>query len=114
MKRYNLSKLFKKAWSLYRKAAKKAAVTFGEALKAAWAWLKVQAENNALVEAVANFMGIQQEYHSWAGWQALGRMVIHTSKAAFKVTLKDPLTRNGLRVQSFFLYEDTQPMPMAA
>lgn len=114
MKRYNLSKLMKKAWSLYRKAAKKAAVTFGEALKAAWAWLKVQAENNALVEAVANAMGIEQEYHSWAGWQALGRMVIHTSKAAFKVTLKDPLTKSGTRVQSFFIYSDTQAAPDVA
>lgn len=114
MKRYNLSKLFKKAWSLYRKAAKKAAVTFGEALKAAWAWLKVQAANNAKVEAVANALGIAEEYHTWAGWQAMGRMVIHTSEAAFKVEVDDPTTKSGKRIQSYFIYSDTQVAPLAA
>ena len=62
--KYNLSKLMKKAWSLFRQAARKAAVTFGEALRRAWAWLKVQEANKAIVEAAANALGIEEEYHT--------------------------------------------------
>jgi hypothetical protein len=110
--KYNLSKLMKKAWSLFRAAAKKGAASFGDALRKAWAWLKVQDANTAKVEAAAEAAGIVEEYHSWAGWQALGRMVIHTSEAAFKVEVADPTTKKGTRVKSFFTYSDTQPAPM--
>lgn len=111
--KYDLSKLFRKAWSLYRKASKKAAASFGEALRAAWAWLKVQAANAAKVEAAAAALGIVEEFHSWAGWQALGRMVMHESEAAFKVEIDDPTTKKGTRIQSYFIYSDTQPAPAA-
>lgn len=113
MKRFDLSKLMKKAWSLYRQAAKKAVTTFSAALRRAWAWLKAQAANTAKVEAVADALGIVEEYHSWAGWQALGRMVCHTEQATFQVEVADPTTRKGTRVQSFFVYSQTQPAPAA-
>lgn len=109
--KYNLSKLMKKAWSLFRTAAKKAAITFSDALRKAWAWLKVQEANAAKVEATAAALGIEEEYHTWAGWQALGRMVIHTSEALFKVEVADPTTKKGTRIQSYFIYSDTQPIP---
>ena len=112
--KYNLSKLMKKAWSLFRAAAKKAAITFGEALRRAWAWLKVQEANTAKVEAAAEAAGIVEEFHTWAGWQALGRMVIHTEEAAFKCEVADPTTKKGARVKCFFLYSQTQPAPMVA
>ena len=112
--KYNLSKLMKKAWSLFRAAAKKAAITFSEALRRAWAWLKVQEANAAKVEAAAEAAGIVEEFHTWAGWQALGRMVIHTEEAAFKCEVADPTTKKGTRVKCFFLYSQTQPAPMAA
>ena len=112
MKRYNLRQLMCKAWSLYRKAAKKAAVTFSEALKAAWVWIRVQASNAAKIEAVAQSLGIKEEFHSWAGWQSLGRQVIHTEEAMFKVEVADPTTKKGTRVKSFFLYSQTQPTPI--
>lgn len=112
--KYNLSKLMKKAWSLFRQAARKAAITFGEALRKAWAWIKVQEANAARIEAAAEAAGIEEEFHSWAGWQALGRMVIHTEEAAFQCTVDDPTTKKGTRVKSFFLYSQTQPAPMAA
>jgi len=112
MKRYNLSKLMKKAWSLFRTAAKKTAISFSEALSKAWAWLKVQDANAAKVGAAAEALGIEEEYHSWAGWQALGRMVIHTSEAIFKVEVADPTTKKGTRIQSYFTYDQTQPAPM--
>lgn len=114
MKKYNLSAIMKKAWSLFRQAAKKTAITFSEALKRAWAWGKVQPANKAIIEATAAELGIEEEYHTWSGWQALGRMVIHTSEAAFKVTVTDPLTKAGTRVMSFFIYSDTQVTPNAA
>lgn len=113
MKKYDLSKLMKKAWSLYKKASKKATASFADALRTAWAWLKVQAANKTIVEAAAEAAGIVEEYHSWYGWQQLGRMVIHTSEAAFQVTVADPTTKKGTRVQSFFIYSDTQPAPIA-
>ncbi len=108
--KYDLSKLMRKAWSLYRKAAG----SFAEALRLAWAWLKVQAANAAKVEAFAEALGVAEEFHTWAGWQALGRMVIHTSEAAFQVEVADPTTRKGTRIKSYFVYSDTQPAPIAA
>ena len=111
--KYNLSKLMKKAWSLYRKAAKKGVTTFSEALKAAWVWIRVQVANTAKVEAAADALGIEEEYHTWAGWQALGRMVIHTSEAVFKVEVADPTTKKGTRIQSYFTYSQTQLAPLA-
>lgn len=104
----------KKAWSLFRQAMKKGTTTFSEALKKAWAWIKVLDANKGIVNAAADAAGIVEEYHTWAGWQALGRMVIHTSEAAFKVEVADPTTRKGTRIQSYFLYSDTQPTPQAA
>ena len=111
--KYNLSKLMKKAWSLFRQAMKKGSTTFSEALKKAWAWIKVQDANTVKVEAAADAAGIVEEYHTWAGWQALGRMVMHTSEAAFKVEVTDPTTKKGTRIQSYFIYSDTQPTPVA-
>lgn len=111
--KYNLSKLMKKAWSLFRQAARKTAITFSEALRKAWQWIKVQEANAARIEAAAEAAGIEEEFHSWAGWQALGRMVIHTEEAAFQCTVDDPTTKKGTRVQSFFLYSQTQPAPIA-
>ena len=111
--KYNLSRLMKKARSLFRAAAKKAAISFGEALRKAWAWLKVQEANTAKVEAAAEAAGVEGVYHSWAGWQALGRMVIHTEEAAFKCLVDDPTTKKGTRVKSFFTYSQTQPAPLA-
>lgn len=114
MKRYDLSRLMKKAWSLYRQAMKKAAITFSEALKKAWAWIKVQNANAVKVEAAATAAGYaDEEYHTWAGWQALGRMVIHTSESVFKVEVDDPTTKKGTRIQAYFTYEQTQPTPAA-
>lgn len=112
MKRYDLSRLMRKAWSLYRKASKKASASFSDALKSAWAWIRVQAANAAKVEAVAQSLGVVEEYHTWAGWQSLGRMVIHTAKAAFQVEVSDPLTRKGTRILSYFVYDDTQVAPV--
>lgn len=108
MKKYNLSKLFKKAWSLFKKASKKANATFSAALKAAWAWLKVQASNAVKVEAAAMEAGYGDVVcRTWYGWKSVGREVMHTEKAAFQVEVADPTTKKGSRVESYFTYEQT-------
>ena len=109
--KYNLSRLMKKAWSLYRKASIRAAASFADALRAAWAWIKVQAANAEIVNAAMEAAGIDEEAHTWAGWQALGRMVIHTEAAALQVTVADPTTKKGTRISSYFTYSQTQPAP---
>ena len=111
MKQIDLRRLMKKAWAIFRKASKKAAITFGEALRKAWAWARVQAANAAKVEAAAAAAGIDEVIHTWAGWQAIGRMVIHTEQAALKVEVDDPTTKTGKRVKSFFTYSQTQQAP---
>lgn len=110
--KYDLRKLMRKAWSLYRAAARKAAASFADALRKAWAWLKVQESNAARIEAAAVAAEVMEEFHSWAGWQALGRMVIHTEQAAFKYEVADPTTKKGTRLKAFFTYSQTQPAPV--
>lgn len=110
----NLSKLMRKAWSLYRSAAKSAAISFGEALRRAWRWAKAQADNTAKIEAAAVEAGIDEELHSWAGWQSLGRMVIHGEKAVLQVVVDTPEKGEGKTYRkSFFTYSQTQPAPAA-
>lgn len=109
--KYNLSKLMKKAWSLYRSALKKGAANFSDALRKAWQWIKVQAANAEIVKAAMEKAGIDEEAHTWAGWQSLGRMVIHTEEAVLKVEVADPTTKKGTRIKSYFTYEQTQPAP---
>lgn len=115
MKKINLKALMKKAWSLYRQAAKKAAISFSEALRRAWKWAKVQEANRTRIEAAAAREGVEEEFHSWAGWQALGRMVIHGEKAILQVVIDTPEKGEGKTYrQSFFTYSQTQIAPVAA
>ena len=112
MKRYNLSTLMSKAWSIYRKASKKATASFADALKAAWAWIKVQASNTEKITAAAIANGITEEYHTWYGWTMLGREVIHESKAAFQVIVDTPEKGIGKTFKkSFFTLAQTQVAP---
>ena len=114
MKRYNMKSIMVKAWALFKKAAKKAAITFSEALKLAWKWAKVQASNAAKVEATAAAAGYGDMIcRTWYGWKSIGREVMHTEKAVFQVEIADPTTHKGTRIESYFTYEQTFK-PMAA
>lgn len=109
-KNYNLKAIMSKAWGIFKKSA----ITFSEALKLAWAWGKAQIANKAIIAAAAEAAGYADyEYHTWYGWQQLGRMVIHTSTAAFQCVIADPTCKAGVRTQSYFIYSDTQPAPIA-
>lgn len=113
--RYNLKAIMSKAWSLFRQAAKKTAISFAEALRRAWKWAKAQEGNNARIDAAITAAGIEEEVHSWAGWQALGRMVIHGEKAILQVVVDTPEKGEGKTYRkSFFTYSQTQPAPIAA
>ena len=105
MKRtYNLKAIMSKAWKIFRKAH----TTFSAALKLAWAWAKAQIGNAAKVEAAAIAAGFgDMVCKTWYGWKAMGREVMHTEKAVFQVTVDDPTTKNGTRVESYFTYEQT-------
>ena len=108
--KYDLHKLFHKAWRLFRQGAKKTAMTFGAALRLAWTWLKAEIANAPKIDDAAKAAGIVSEFHSWAGWKALGREVEHESKAAFQVEVTDPTTKSGRRIKSFFTVDQTQPL----
>lgn len=114
MKRYDLSRLMKKAWTIFKRAARKVAVTFSAALKKAWEWLKVQDSNRKAIEAAAVEAGYgEQIVHTWNGWANLGRMVVHGERAVFQVVISDPTTKTGSRIQSYFIREQTQESPAA-
>lgn len=77
--KYNLSKIMKKAWELFRKQE----ITFAEALHRSWLSAKAEPINAARIEDAKAAAGIEEETNTWAGWKALGYEVIHGSKALF-------------------------------
>lgn len=83
--KYNLSKVMKAAWRIYRKAAEKVAISFGEALHRAWLSVKAEPINAARVAAAKAAAGIsaETETRTWYAWKEAGYEVIHGSKAAF-------------------------------
>lgn len=83
--KYNMKKIMTAAWRIYRKAAEKVAISFGEALHRAWLSVKAEPINAARVEAAKAAAGIAAdvETRTWAGWREAGYEVIHGSKAVF-------------------------------
>lgn len=77
--KYNLSKIMRKAWELFRKQE----ITFAEALHRSWLSAKAEPINAARIEDAKAAAGIEEETNTWAGWKALGYEVIHGSKALF-------------------------------
>ena len=83
MKRWNLREIMTRAWMIFRKAV----VSFSEALHRAWLCAKSETENAARIAAAKTAAGISEAVNTWTGWKAVGREVIHGSKAAFGVDL---------------------------
>ena len=107
MKKYNLSKIMHKAWVIFRKGK----ITFGEALHRAWMSAKAAPINAARIEAARKAAGIDEECNTWAGWKAMGREVIHGSKALFKVLLIHASKGdNATYTASFFSAAQVQPI----
>ncbi len=99
MKKFNLSSIMHAAWNIFRKAE----IPFADALRMAWANAKTY--NEARAEA-----DTEEITHTWSGWSALGFEVIHESKALFKAILRDPTTKNGTRITSYFGESQVQPL----
>lgn len=98
--KYDLSKIMHSAWKIFRKVE---GITFGDALRMAWANEKRKNEAKAAA-------GITETVREWYAWFAAGREVIHESKAVLKVVLLDPLTKSGTRVHSYFSEAQTRPI----
>ena len=81
--RYDLHKIMKRAWELFRKFE----ITFGEALHRAWQSAKSAPENARRIETAKAEAGITEEIHTWSDWKKAGYEVIHGSKALFGVDL---------------------------
>lgn len=99
MKKYDLSRIMRAAWRMFRKGVQ----SFAAALRFAWA--NAKAHNTAKGKSC-----ITEETHTWAGWKAMGYEVIHESKALYKATLVDPATKSGTRVTSYFGRSQVQPI----
>jgi len=81
--RYNLKAIMGAAWRNFRKYG----ITFAEALHRAWISAKAAPINAQRIEAARQAAGITEEVNTWAGWKALGREVIHGSRALFGCSL---------------------------
>ncbi len=98
-KTYNLKSIMKNAWNF----VKKFGYTMSRALKASWANAKAFA--NAIKENL-----IDEEVHTHFGWTQLGYQVVHGSHNVFQITVIDPRTNKGTRVQSFFTKSQVAPI----
>ena len=105
--RYNLSRVMRSAWAIFRRYA----VSFSEALHRAWAAVKAEPINRARIEAAKAEAGVSEAVNTWSGWKAVGREVIHGSKAIFQTTLIYASKGDGATYRgSFFAESQTQPI----
>ena len=63
MKKYNLSNVMKRAWTIFKISARRAAINFAQALKESWAIEKGIAEGNAQ-RAAEKAAGIVEMHYS--------------------------------------------------
>lgn len=78
--KYNLSRIMKREWKLFRKVSD---LAFGECLHRAWISAKAEEVNAKRIEDAKSAAGIDEETSTWSGWKQLGYEVIHGSKALF-------------------------------
>lgn len=106
-KRFNLSAIMHKAWSLYRKGT----AAFAECLHRAWMSEKAKPINAERVQRAQEAAGVTEEVNTWAGWKALGCEVLHGSKALFQAVLIHATKGDGQTYRaSFFGRSQVQPM----
>ena len=105
--RYNLSRIMRSAWAIFRRYA----ISFAEALHRAWAAIKAEPINRARIEAAKAEAGVSEAVNTWSGWRAAGREVVHGSKAIFQTTLIYASKGDGATYRgSFFCESQTQPI----
>lgn len=105
MKKYNLSKIMSRAWTLFRKGG----ISFSEALHRSWLSAKAEPVNAVRIEAAKAAAGILEPVSTWAGWKAEGRVVKHGSRAVFTVELIHGSRGDGaIYKASFFTRSQTE------
>lgn len=103
-RKYDLSIIMRKAWQIFRKGCE----SFSKALQISWRTVKLNYDIITKDKAAA---GITEETHTWAGWQALGYLVEHGSKALFQSTLETPEKGAGKTFKkSYFGRSQVQPI----
>ena len=109
--KYNLSEIMRRAWSIFTKAATKAAISFAEALHRSWLAAKAEPVNAARIEAARLAAGVTEAVNTWAGWRDLGLMVEHGSRCLFQVDLIHASKGDGAVYRaSFFGASQVQPI----
>ena len=112
--KYDMSKIMKKAWELFRNA-KLNIKTFGEALHRAWSIAKEADENAEIIRIAKEQSGVTEETRTWYGWKMQGREVIHESKCLFQCKVKDSARGDGAtRILSFFGLSQTHEIEEVA
>lgn len=81
--KYDLSRIMKKAWELFRKFD----ISFSEALHRAWISAKAAGINAARIAKAKEAAGIAEDCATWNDWKKAGYEVRHGSKALFGVDL---------------------------
>lgn len=113
--KYDLSRIMRRAWRLFRQAAGKAALSFAEALHRAWLSAKAKPVNAQRIEAAKAAAGVTEAVNTWAGWRSLGFEVVHGSKALFKAVLIHGSKGDGATYTgSFFAASQVRPAFTAA
>lgn len=111
MKKWNLRAIMSRAWATFRKGG----LTFAECLHRAWLTEKATEINEARIKAAADAAGITEECNTWSGWQKIGRMVSHGSKAVFGCDLiYGSKGDEAIYKARFFSLSQTEPIEAVA
>ena len=112
--KYDLRRIMKRAWRIFRKAAQKAAIRFSEALHRAWLSAKAEPVNAGRIEAAKAAAGVTGQVETWAGWKALGYEVLHGERTLFGVELIWGSRGDGASYKARFFGEaQVRPIPAA-
>ena len=106
--KYNMSKIMKAAWRIFRKYA----ISFGEALHRAWQSAKAEPINAERIANAKAAAGVTERTNTWYGWKELGYEVIHESKALFGCDLIYASKGDGAIYKARF-FGESQVQPIA-
>ena len=105
--KYDLHKIMRRAWALFRKGV----AAFAECLHRAWSSAKAEPINAQRIEKAQQSAGVTEQVNTWAGWKAAGYMVEHGAKALFQAVLIHSSKGDGQTYRaSFFGRSQVQPM----
>lgn len=110
MKRFDLARIMRRAWEIFRKAGD---LPFGEALHRSWAAEKARPVNEARIAAAKAAAGVDEDCKSWSDWKKAGYEVIHGSKALFGCDLIWASKGDGKTYKARF-FGRSQVAPLAA